>query len=431
MASEKRLTHARRPSNPSTPGWRFFMTGRRLILVIILALVLFVLAWRKPVLSRSPPPVVEHIPLRTDEPPTWEWLKKWERDLPQHDLSLRPPDAQQLGWNNVQTELLMNAHLAYESRRGYRRGEEHRQWPPHTPLNALLSGPVAGGSWDWDDDTPRSITPAWFDIVCPPSQRRYLNSSDVKHGIEWSEGDVIFDNWATTLRDIPDRCLEILPSDDDRFPQVFDIWLWGNTRLLSIWDSFSKSPVARLLHPSPVVKAAVERNEYLFLPRGPRPSTKAGHSTYDRVLAMHIRRGDYEGACKHFATWSSTFYGWNQLELLPDRFVPPPGSSWGENTPENVEIYMKRCLPSIEDVVSKVQAAKLEYDGVLDVMYLLTNEKGEWLDRLLYALRRDGWKTIKTSRELLLENVEQKEVAMAIDMDIARRSAVFVGNGVS
>lgn len=93
------------------------MTGRRLILVIILALVLFVLAWRKPVLSRSPPPVVEHIPLRTDEPPTWEWLKKWERDLPQHDLSLRPPDgataryvkfstqAQQLGWNNVQTEL--------------------------------------------------------------------------------------------------------------------------------------------------------------------------------------------------------------------------------------------------------------------------------------------------------------------------------------
>ncbi len=342
----------------------------------------------------------------------------------------------------------MNAHLAYESRRGYvfpdfewepkhypwefsDEEKEHRQWPPHTPLNALLSGPVAGGSWDWDDDTPRSITPAWFDIVCPPSQRRYLNSSDVKHGIEWSEGDVIFDNWATTLRDIPDRCLEILPSDDDRFPQVFDIWLWGNTRLLSIWDSFSKSPVSRLLHPSPVVKAAVERNEYLFLPRGPRPSKKAGHSTYDRVLAMHIRRGDYEGACKHFATWSSTFYGWNQLELLPDRFVPPPGSSWGENTPENVEIYMKRCLPSIEDVVSKVQAAKLEYDGVLDVMYLLTNEKGEWLDRLLYALRRDGWKTIKTSRELLLENVEQKEVAMAIDMDIARRSAVFVGNGVS
>lgn len=66
----------------------------------------------------------------------------------------------------------MNAHLAHESRRGfvfpyfeweakhypwkfYDDELADRQWPPHTPLNALLSGPVAGGSWDWDDDTPR------------------------------------------------------------------------------------------------------------------------------------------------------------------------------------------------------------------------------------------------------------------------------------
>ena len=241
----------------------------------------------------------------------------------------------------------MNAHLAHESRRGfvfpyfeweakhypwkfYDDELADRQWPPHTPLNALLSGPVAGGSWDWDDDTPHSISNEWFDVVCPPSERRYVNSSDVKQGIEWAEGNVIFDKWAKTLRDMPDRCVEILPSPEDRFPQTFDLWLWGNSRLLSIWDSFSKSPVSRLLGPSPVIRAAVERNEYLFLPRGPRPSTKVGHSTYDRVLAMRIRRGDYEGACKHFATWSSTFYGWNQLDFLPDAFTPPPGSSWGE-----------------------------------------------------------------------------------------------------
>lgn len=65
-----------------------------------------------------------------------------------------------------------------------------------------------------------------------------------------------------------------------------------------------------------------------------------------------------------------------------------------------------------------------------DVMYLLTNEKGEWPDQLLVALKMDGWPTIRTSRDLLMETVEQKEVAMAIDMEIARRAAVFVGNGV-
>ena len=102
----------------------------------------------------------------------------------------------------------------------------------------------------------------------------------------------------------------------------------------------------------------------------------------------------------------------------------------GRDTPDNIAIYMRRCLPDINDVVARISQARKEYKGVTDVMYLLTNEKGEWLDQLLVALKMDGWPTIRTSRDLLLETVEQKEVAMAIDMEIARRAAVFVGNGV-
>lgn len=342
----------------------------------------------------------------------------------------------------------MNAHLAHESGRGfvfpdYTWEPKHypwssadvastnRSWPPHTPLNALLSGPVAGSSWDWDDTTPRSISTSWFDVVCPAAERRTIQTSDLKKGMEWESGDVVLKKWADFLRDAPERCIDIIPSSDDGFPQIFDIWLWGNTRLLSLWDSFSKSPVSKLLRPSPIVKAAVDRNEYIFLPRGPRPSAKAGTSTYDRVLALHIRRGDYEGACQHFAKWSATFYGWNQLEFLPDRFIPPEGSSWGENTPENTEIYMRRCLPSLENIVRKVRRARDEHDGgVLDVIYVLTNEKGEWLDELIDSLRNDGWSSVRTTREIILETTEQKEVAMAVDMDIARRAGLFVGNGV-
>ena len=65
----------------------------------------------------------------------------------------------------------------------------------------------------------------------------------------------------------------------------------------------------------------------------------------------------------------------------------------------------------------------------LDVMYILTNDHGEFIDRLKETLRGDGWRTIVTSADLALDQ-EQIGVSMAVDMDIARQAAVFVGNGV-
>jgi hypothetical protein len=44
-------------------------------------------------------------------------------------------------------------------------------------------------------------------------------------------------------------------------------------------------------------------------------------------------------------------------------------------------------------------------------------------------LQKDGW-TVAASQHLVLD-AEQKDVGMAVDMEIARRAAVFVGNGVS
>lgn len=45
------------------------------------------------------------------------------------------------------------------------------------------------------------------------------------------------------------------------------------------------------------------------------------------------------------------------------------------------------------------------------------------------AFRKDGWTTVVTSRDLEFDS-EQKEVGMAVDMDLARKAAVFIGNGV-
>ncbi|KIK69943.1 hypothetical protein GYMLUDRAFT_236395 [Collybiopsis luxurians FD-317 M1] len=399
-------------------------------------------------------------------PPTYEALRKYEENLPQHQLELPLPEGRNgryvkfsnqigmLGWNNVFNELLMNAHLAYESKRAYvfqdyRWKQSYYAWPeeeflenpPRTPLNAIIAGPTVGGNWEPGDNAPRSISSKWFDVVCPEHERRIINTREVKPEIEWWMGNEIFDTWRKVLLEAPEKCIEIVSAEEDDFPQTFDLWLWGSYRVLPLWESFSKSPTSRLLATSPLVKSAVDRNEYLFLPQGPRPAHPASYNPYDRMLAMHVRRGDYKDACIGLATWNSTYYSWNLLEILPDHFEPPAGGSWGYNTPENTEKYMEHCLPTFDAIVQKVKTAKEEYirAGVgkgepatrtLDILYLLTNEESEWLDQLKDTLRMDGWNTIRTSRDLTLDQ-EQTDVNMAVDMDIARQAAVFIGNGWS
>lgn len=347
----------------------------------------------------------------------------------------------------------MNAHLAYVSKRAYVFQDyywkpEYYAWPeaqfleypPRTPLNAIIAGPVAGGLWEEGDDAPRSIHEKWFDVVCPQSERRIINTRDVKPAVQWSMGNEIFDHWAKLLTDAPERCIEIVPASqkEDGYPQTFDLWLWGSYRILPLWERFSKSPVSRLLATSPLVNSAIDRNEYIFHPQGPRPPHPVSHNPYERMLAMHVRRGDYKEACVGLATWNSTYYSWNLLEALPDHFTPPEGGSWGYNTPENTLKYMEHCLPTFDAIVQKVRDSRDDYlkaarpgtRRTLDVLYLLTNEQSEWLDQLKDALRKDGWYTIRTSKDLILDQ-EQTDVNMAVDMDIARRAAVFIGNGVS
>ena len=74
-----------------------------------------------PPISVHPDEIISVLPDKiscpSDEPPTWERLKKWEDDLPQHNLDLPLPEGrhgryvlfknqiQQLGWNNQLNEV--------------------------------------------------------------------------------------------------------------------------------------------------------------------------------------------------------------------------------------------------------------------------------------------------------------------------------------
>jgi hypothetical protein len=66
----------------------------------------------------------------------------------------------------------------------------------------------------------------------------------------------------------------------------------------------------------------------------------------------------------------------------------------------------------------------------LDVLYVATNEaNGAWWDAFRAALVSDGWRAVLSARDLKLD-AEQIEVGQAVDMEIARRAEVFIGNGV-
>ena len=146
--------------------------------------------------------------------------------------------------------------------------------------------------------------------------------------------------------------------------------------------------------------------------------------------------------------------GFNEFPKLPDRFIPPPppvvvfsssSSDSDDSEPEPPEVppevqarYRAHCLPDIDQIVARVREvrASLLPMSRLTRVYALTNGRPEWLKGLKEALqadaRREGleeWEHIGTSRDLRLTK-EQNHNKQAVDMAVAQRAEVFLGNGV-
>ncbi|KAJ7800104.1 hypothetical protein B0H14DRAFT_3786372 [Mycena olivaceomarginata] len=311
---------------------------------------------------------------------------------------------------------------------------------PRTPLNAILSGP--------SDPLPRSISERWFDVVCPPEERRLIVSADIKPPLADLPGAEVFAAWETLLRDAPARCIEIVSVlyEVDKMPQVFDLWIWGNSRVLSL--GVRPLDLGQLACPVAVavvlavphlqaprrIPDRVRRRQEEHVPVQPARATAARSAV--RLGAAHARDPPEAGRL-HPALPQPRGVGEQLLQLgeLPqvmDQFTPLPGDD-----PTRVETMMGHCLPDNAQIIKKLYDVREDcindstsLGRVLDVLYLLTNEQGPWHDELRVSMKGAGWNTIVTSRDLLLD-MEQEEVGMAVDMELARRAAVFIGNGWS
>lgn len=161
---------------------------------------------------------------------------------------------------------------------------------------------------------------------------------------------------------------------------------------------------------------------------GPQADDTPSTSSFPGLLAMHVRRGDYEVHCYALEELMAPMQGWYTLPGIPDRFVPPPGNK----TEEQHKYFRDHCWPTIDQMVDKIRDVRATKEGAgLNSVYIMTNGNPTYVAALEKAISElGGFKVISSSRDMVW-TPEGKYISQAIDMAIANRAQVFIGNGVS
>ncbi|KAJ7785211.1 hypothetical protein DFH07DRAFT_975793, partial [Mycena maculata] len=376
-------------------------------------------------------------------PPLYEEYRELERNLPQHNLSLPYPEGthakflwaanhgDHFGWGNYMEEMILDAFLAYSAHRAYvfdnytwdREGPEITDWygkpiPARIPLSVFISGPIIGGPMR-SPDVPRAVSREYFFSVCPESERVVLDTRTVQNTLTKDATlSEIVDRWVTTLDLIDSPCVELARSS----PPLFSYELTNTIRVLDGFPALSQSPILSDFGWSPLILGAFTDNFKYF---GPPSALEASSAPLKGLLALHVRRGDYELWCQSAYNNSMPFTGFNSFPALPDKYVAPdaPGSG---TTPEETR---RRCWPSTDEIVERVRAVAAPHTTRV---YVMTNAPRPWLADLKRALleARPWADGVGTSRDLEL-SWEAKFVAEAVDMYVGQRAEQFIGNGFS
>lgn len=315
---------------------------------------------------------------------------------------------------------------------------------------------MVGGPWPAGDHTPLSVSRDFFHEVCPnPTvvQTSDINTQEMRFSDD-IPASYIFDKWVEKINSINDSCVMMDPNSD----KIFDFWyaagishashsflmsswlcnrVYGHKRMLSMWSYLSRSPLVTHWDWSPLVHDAFSRNRHLLEPKQTfwrwllNFRRKSTSHAVPGLLAIHVRRGDFQEHCAHLAKWSANWNAFNSFPEFRDNFDRPAGGGGGTTSDENLELYLERCYPTIEQIVAKVSQVRKEATDPLRYLYILTNGPTEWVEELKSALQRHmSWDHVGSSRDLEL-TLEEKFVAQALDMYVAQLSQVFIGNGVS
>lgn len=67
---------------------------------------------------------------------------------------------------------------------------------------------------------------------------------------------------------------------------------------------------------------------------------------------------------------------------------------------------------------------------LLRVVYILTDGDDAYIDEMRMWLSSEGWDRVWVGKKDVYGEKEDREIGVAVDMEVARRAGVFVGNGV-
>ncbi|KAH7910291.1 hypothetical protein BJ138DRAFT_1153235 [Hygrophoropsis aurantiaca] len=391
-------------------------------------------------------------------PPLYETIHEQEQQLPHYkDYETSPikyfwasNHLSGLGWGNVMQDYVMMSLLARATNRSFvfndytwnADGSWYSDYngkliPSRIPLSAIISGPVVGGELPPEDNIPRAVSRDFFRTVCP--NPTILQVSDVNDDHMRYDESVpaayILDKWIEKINSIDDPCVQLGARDG----QIFDYWMYGQKRLLSLWPSLSESPILKRWCWSPLIHNAYEinRNHFhasppLFSPEPLEPDVildaivKEDYSQpIPGLLAIHIRRGDFEPHCKKLSTVNADWNAFNSFPGFLDQFSAP------QDNGDHVDLYMPHCYPSMEQIVEKVKAVREGAKETLTHLYIMTNGPAPWVEELKKSFALDSeWEQISSSRDLTL-TWEQKFISQGLDMFVAQRAQILIGNGWS
>ncbi|KAI0673913.1 hypothetical protein C8Q78DRAFT_660008 [Trametes maxima] len=401
----------------------------------------------------APPP-----PTPTPLPPLYERYDQAELRLPQHHWDQKGPNrgekflfvaghSRNCGWGNAMQELILNAYMAYKAGRSFvfanytwNANDPHyseyngKKIPARIPYTALIRGPIVGAPFPPGDSTPLAVQREYFEAMCP--QKVTYIREDISDVIDYkNSAKEITDGWYRKLARIDEPCVQTSVHSG----QIYNFDVFGDPRaMLDIWPELSASPILTHFGWSPLVELAFDTNRDLFLPPNSAVpylasvAHTAGAARYPPLpglMAIHVRRGDFEGHCTHLATYGSDYAAFSSFPEMPDRFAPPPDTT----VAERMVAYRPHCYPSVDEIAARVGEVRATSAAAAGVrrLHVMTNGDPAFIRELKAALHRtQAWHSVTSSRDMVL-SWEQKYVAQAVDMLVAQRAQVFIGNGWS
>ncbi|WOO86038.1 uncharacterized protein LOC62_07G009524 [Vanrija pseudolonga] len=419
------------------------LTGRRsgfrlLLLFLLVCLVL---------VAHPSPPL----------PPSYAVEYRVERTLPQHDYRLPFPEGRYgryvkfdvpkgTGFNHQLQRVFLQHHVAFSANRSlafepYVEADTLvpvllNKWPwrnARIPLSAYIASVISG--FERHYRAPRAVTSSFYDSVCPRSRQRVITlKTEANPNGQFTlpaDGKARLHDLENMLADSV-NCIRIKG-------EVFDDEFFDSTASVDIVDALAKSPVMAHFTFSPRVLNILNRMMPAIAPHSASYDVeRIAHSRnkaimptnpWKHILALHLRRGDgWEAACEEKAARSAPFVSWNKLPKLPGNENVPPPADMVEDT--RLGLYRAKCLPDVKAIIARARRMRKNHP-LLRSIYLLTDAPDDWTEEVRRWLASDAWDKVFVGRTDVYPNFQDREVGPAVDMEVARRAGVFVGNGFS